>query len=207
MFVKICGLTNAEDTEAVMDLAPDAVGFIFWPQSRRYVIPAETAEWGRAAGPRILRVGVFVNETRDMIQKAAEAAELDVIQCHGTESPEFCASLGMPVWKALNLVDGLPAPASDYDVDCFLVDGYSREAPGGTGVTADWDLAGDFVATAHRPVILAGGLVAATLPRAFEKVSPWGVDVSSGVESSPGRKDLEKVKQFIQTCRNYDETS
>lgn len=199
--VKICGICRGGDAAAVAALAPDAMGFVFHPASPRAVRPAEVAAWTRGLPASIVKVGVFVDLPPAEVAAAVAEAGLDVAQLHGRESPSQCREVGAPVWKALHLERPLPAPVDAYPVDAFLVDGYASSSPGGTGVRADWDRAAAFAGAAPRPVWLAGGLHPGNVAEAIRRVRPYGVDVSSGVESRPGRKDLQKVKDFIEQCR------
>lgn len=192
----------------VMDvtaLKPDAIGYIFWPRSKRYVMPEQVAGWRALAQPGILKVGVFVDETLEHIAAAADAAGLDVVQLHGDETPDIPIRLrkmrpDLRIWKVVHL-DRAENPTANA-VDAFLVDSYSQTSPGGTGQTCDWDKARAFVSAVQKPVILAGGLHPGNVQEALHQVAPWGVDVSSGVEAAPGMKDLKLVKEFIEKCRN-----
>ncbi len=202
VFVKICGCCSRTDAEAVAELNPDALGFILWPGAKRCVRPADIGEWSRALPTPIKKVGVFVNATRDEILEAQEIAGLDIIQLHGEETPAFCESLGGEVWKAIHLNRPLTAPPDAYAVSAFLVDHHGGAQPGGTGIAVDWNAAARFVAEAPGRVVLAGGLNPVNVAWAIGMVKPWGVDVSSGVESEVGKKDLSKVKGFIEACRS-----
>jgi len=205
MFVKICGITQARDVEAVAHFEPDAMGFIFWRGAKRYVDPVNVGEWAAGLSRRILKVGVFVDPEPAEVARAIEIADLDVVQLHGRETAAFARSISTTVWKATTLSQPLPDPLTHYLVDCFVVDGHSKEAPGGTGTRADWSLAADFAMSCPRPVLLAGGLTPSNVDEAVRAVGPWGVDVSSGVEISFGQKDPHKVRDFIHTCRSHYE--
>lgn len=199
--VKICGLAHPDDVAAVAALRPDAMGFVFWPRSPRAVRPEQVADWVALIPPGILKVGVFVDESPEAILRAMTIAGLDVAQVHGRERREDFEGFPRPLWRSVSL----HSPSSErwlaWSVDAFLVDTYSAQAPGGTGCVGDWAAAREFVAIAGRPVWLAGGLTPENVREAIQVVMPWGVDVSSGVERSPGRKDLEKVARFIAACR------
>ena len=203
LFVKICGLASARDVERVAELAPDAMGFVFWPRSPRAVRASDVAEWVRGLPRTIMRVGVFVDASRRDIERIMRTARLDVVQLHGNEPWELCNALPFRVWKAVHLRDETSGFRwQEYRVDAFLVDSYSAGMPGGTGVKADWDHARRFVReVSPLPVILAGGLNPQNVASAVREVRPWGVDVSSGVESRPGRKDIRKVEEFLSICR------
>lgn len=208
-FVKICGLCSAEDVAAVAALGPDALGFVFWSGSKRHVQAADVAAWTRGLPAGILKVGVFVDSPPDAILAAAETAKLDVVQLHGFQSLENPANafpmigrIVKHVWAVIHLGrDGLPVEWGPF-VDAYLLDSYSEHLPGGTGKTCDWGAARECVVGSPKRVILAGGLTPENVREALERVGPWGVDVSSGVESRPRVKDLEKVRKFIKSCRS-----
>jgi len=202
VFVKVCGLSRAEDVEGVAALGPDALGFIFYPPSPRCVTPEAVSAWTRDLPAGIRKVGVFVDADPDELRRVRDVAGLDVLQLHGCETPARCAGLPGSVWKAVHLDRPGGALTEGYRVDAFLVDGYSSRSPGGTGVQTDWARAADFAAACTVPVLLAGGLRPDNVEEALRRVRPWGVDVSSGVEVAPGVKSLEHVKAFIETCRS-----
>jgi phosphoribosylanthranilate isomerase len=201
LFVKICGLRRPEDVEAVGALRPDAMGFIFHPRSPRYLPPERAAPVTALVPEGILKVGVFVDATPERVSEVRAAAGLDVVQLHGRERPADYAGRGLVLWKVVHL-DRRDPDAEQGPVDALLIDRYTAEAPGGTGLTADWERARCFVNEHAARVLLAGGLTPGNVEEAVRKVSPWGVDVSSGVEAVPGRKDLDKVRTFIARCRN-----
>lgn len=204
LFVKICGCCSRADLKAVSEMEPDAVGFILWPGSKRYVDANAVGDWVGDVPDSILKVGVFVNPTHDEIKRAEERAYLDVVQLHGEETPEFCAKVDGTVWKAIHLNRAMAAPLDAYEVDAFLLDHHGGVQPGGTGKTVDWEAAARFVADSPKKVLLAGGLSRDNVAEAIGAVRPWGVDVSSGVESDVGKKDLMKVKDFIVACRGVE---
>jgi phosphoribosylanthranilate isomerase len=199
-FVKICGIASAADAAAVAALGPDAMGFIFWPGSRRCVAPADVAAWARHIPAPILKVGVFVDAAPGEVAAAVAAAGLDVVQLHGREDPGRYALPGVRLWQVVRTGAG-EAATGPACIDAYLVDTYSEQSPGGTGRVGDWAAARAFVSAAGRPVILAGGLTPDNVRAAVAAVGPWGVDVSSGVEFAPGKKDIENVKRFIGRCR------
>lgn len=201
LFVKICGLASASDAQAVAALRPDALGFVLWPGSKRYARPEEVGSWTRDLPPDLLKVGVFVDATPDEVQRALAVAGLDVAQLHGAERPQDFAGRGLPLWRALSLRSAEEAVPAGWSVDAFLVDTYSAQSPGGTGLVGDWAAARSFVRRCPQAVLLAGGLHPGNVREAVAAVRPWGVDVSSGVEAAPGRKDLAKVREFIERCR------
>lgn len=201
IFVKICGLCRGEDVEAAAALRPDALGFVFWPRSPRAARPEDVAAWTRGMPAGIERVGVFVDEPPDEVRRMAETAGLTVVQLHGRESPEACGAAWPRAWKAFPLSRGPVDMLKPYPVEAFVIDSGTASMPGGTGVAADWGAAADFVRASPRPVVLAGGLSPDTVAQAVDRVRPWGVDVSSGVEAAPGRKDAARMREFVNRCR------
>ena len=203
LFVKICGLARARDVEAVAALGPDAMGFVFWPGSKRAVCAEEVAVWTRGLPAGIAKVGVFVDEAQEAVQRVRETAGLDVVQLHGGEDASYCTALAGRLWKAVHLEGGGTGSADNiYPVEALLVDSHTADAPGGTGVVADWEAARAFIAGSAIPVLLAGGLRPDNVREAVRRAKPWGVDASSGLEQRPGEKDVPKVKDFIQRCRS-----
>jgi phosphoribosylanthranilate isomerase len=203
VFVKICGMAHADDVVAVAAMKPDALGFVFWPRSPRAVRPEEVAVWTRDLPAGIKKVGVFVDDGLEAIRRAVQTAGLDVVQWQGFQALDERVAEFSNAWKAVRLTGphaARPEPAGR--VDAYLVDSYSAEAPGGTGQTVDWALAREFVRAAAKPVLLAGGLTPDNVAEAVRVVGPWGVDVCSGVELRPGRKDLAKARAFIERCRS-----
>jgi phosphoribosylanthranilate isomerase len=201
LFVKICGLARAQDVQAVARLAPDALGFVFWPGSKRAVRAEEVREWVRDVPSALLKVGVFVDAAPDEVRRVVETAGLDVAQLHGAEEPEAFADIPFRLWRAVSLRPGVDPHLDGWFVDAFLVDSYSPQSPGGTGQVGDWAAAREFVQQMPQRVLLAGGLTPDNVQAAVRAVRPWGVDVSSGVEARPREKDLDKVKAFIERCR------
>lgn len=198
--VKICGITNIEDALCAADAGADALGFVFYAKSPRCIAPEQAGEIIRALPPFILTVGLFVNAEPDFVNATAEVCNLDRIQLHGEEAPSFCARIARPVIKAFRIKDAASLESmQDYRVAGYLLDAYSQDAHGGTGLTFNWELAR--IAKRYGRIILAGGLTLDNVRRAIEVTSPYAVDVSSGVESSPGRKDPVKVKEFIQNAK------
>lgn len=207
--VKICGIASATDAEAVAALRPDFLGFIFWAGSKRFVQPRDVAAWAQNL-PAIPRVGVFVDATPDEVRRAVETAGLSVAQLHGAEDTASFRGIAPQLWQVVKIAAGetetsnfkFQIPEVPPFVDAVLLDTYSPTSPGGTGETGDWSAARDVVAAAGKPVLLAGGLTPANVAEAIRAVSPWGVDVSSGVEERPGKKDLAKTREFIHAARN-----
>lgn len=202
-FVKICGNASLEDALAVADLRPDALGFILWPGSKRYVAPERLAEWIPQVPGEMLTVGVFVDAAPSEVDRVMKLTGLKVAQLHGHEDAAAYAMPDRVLWKVARVPPQSAAEASGWSVDAVLVDTYSPASPGGTGQTGDWAAAADFVARCSKRVLLAGGLTPDNVAEAARRVKPWGLDVSSGVEREPGRKDLKKVREFIERCRSW----
>lgn len=198
--VKICGITSLDDALLALDAGADALGFVFYPPSSRNISPEQAAYIIRQLPPFIQTVGLFVNESLERVNRTADACGLDIIQLHGEESPDFCAGVTRRVLKALRVKNAASLePMAFYQVSAFLLDAWSPTAPGGTGETFNWDLALD--ASRRDRIILAGGLTPDNIADAIRQVRPYGVDVSSGVECAPGRKDPEKVREFIRRVK------
>ena len=195
--VKICGITRADDALHAEALGADAVGFIFYPKSPRYLDPDSAREISDLLGPFIARVGVFVNETAGHIAAVARSAGLTAIQYHGDSDPRTIAdATGLRVIMAFQVGSGFdPARIGDMEADACLLDACVKGQYGGTGVTCDWDTA--LACTQFGRIILAGGLHSGNIAEAIKRVRPWGVDVSSGVESAPGVKDHDKMRAFL----------
>ena len=201
IFVKICGICSGSDLEQISALGPDAVGFIQWPESKRYV-PAETAgQWDTPEGIR--RVGVFVGPTESELAHAAQPGRFDVLQVHRVSSGwtlDRELFRGLEVWRALDPSE-LYYDESAFEFDRFLLDSYDPVTVGGTGQTCDWSKARELVQSLDTPILLAGGLTPENVAEAIAAVKPCGVDVSSGVEAEPRIKDMAKVEAFIHACR------
>jgi len=198
--VKICGITNRDDALHAAACGADALGFVFFSGSPRCVTPEQVRAIAEVLPPFVSRVGLFVNESPERIRAIAGECGLDVLQLHGDEVPAACVFPPYRVIKGVrprNSVD--LAPLSAYPVAALLVDAAVPGQFGGTGQRADWQLAAQ-LAAAHR-VILAGGLTPDNVVAAVQAVRPYGVDVSSGVESAPGKKDPEKVACFIRNAK------
>lgn len=197
--IKICGVTRLEDALAAAQLGVDALGFNFWPGSKRFVTPEAAGRIIDRLPPFVVPVGVFVNQTEEELRAIAAESGIQVFQLHGDEPPELCGRLHLPVVKAIPVdqVRSLSRLLS-YEVQAFLLDTPSRGF-GGTGKPFDWSLAEGVSEVA--PVILAGGLTPANVADAIRAVRPWAVDVASGVESAPGVKDPEKMSRFVAAVR------
>lgn len=199
--VKICGITNIDDALHAADCGADALGFVFFDKSPRCVSPEQARGIIAELPPFVAAVGLFVNEQPQRILEIAESCAIDVLQLHGDETPQDCLLSPHRVVKALRIKDESSlAPLGDYAVSALLLDAWVAGAYGGTGHVSNWELAAKAAET-HR-IILAGGLNPDNVSKAVRAVRPYGVDVSSGVEDSPGRKNHEKVEAFIRAAKN-----
>ena len=195
--VKVCGITSVEDAQAAVEAGADALGFVFYPPSPRYVTPEQASAIMRTLPPFVTTVGLFVDVSVETINTIAAQCGLDRIQLHGREPPEFCGRVVRPVIKAFRIknVESLLS-LSSYQVAAYLLDAYVEGAlPGGTGASFSWELAAQ--AKPDGPVILAGGLTPENVEAAIRRIRPYGVDVSTGVERAAGVKDHRKVRTFI----------
>lgn len=200
--VKICGTTSLKDALLSVESGADAVGFIFYKESPRNISQKDVKEIVAQLPPFVESIGVFVNETSDKINRIAEQCRLTAVQLHGDESPAFCRRIKRRVVKAVRVKDAESLKGmSDFDVSGFLLDAYNEESRGGTGRVFDWNLA--LRAKKQGPVIIAGGLNPYNVYTAIHRVKPYGVDVCSGVEKSPGVKDPEKISEFIKAVHKF----
>ncbi len=202
--VKVCGITNLEDAQAAVEAGADALGFVCYRKSPRFVDAEVIRAIVSELPPFVLPVGVFVNEEQKVVRDLLDRCGLVLAQLHGDETAAYCESLGRPVLKAIRLQSrsGFLALAEFKGralVRGFLVDAFSDAAYGGTGHRVDWNLAAE--ASQLGRVILAGGLTPENVGEAIKIVRPYGVDVSSGVEANPGRKDHAKVRAFIKAAK------
>jgi phosphoribosylanthranilate isomerase len=201
--VKICGITRSGDAEAAAAAGADAIGFVFYPPSPRFVDPACAVRLRDALPPFVQTVALFVNPERAQVEEVLAQVRPALLQFHGEEAPEFCASFGTPWIKACRVRAGVDLleyfrsypGASGWLADAF-VEGY-----GGAGQSFDWSLV---PAARDRPLVLSGGLGVDNVREAIRRVRPWAVDVSSGVESAKGIKDAAKIAAFIQEVKNAD---
>ena len=203
--VKICGITNQEDALFASRCGAAALGFIFYPSSPRFIKPADAKIVCRAVPDTVIKVGVFVNEKPEVIKSIVNDCALDMIQLHGDETPEFCRQLpASMIIKAVELKnsDDL-SRALTYDVTAILADSRDRGLYGGTGQKSNWELASCL--REKKPLILSGGLNAKNIASALQTVCPDALDINSGVESSPGKKDHEKLTQIFDIIRKTNE--
>jgi phosphoribosylanthranilate isomerase len=211
--IKICGITRPEDALAAATAGADAIGLNFYPRSARFVGEEQARRIAAAVPAGIARVGVFVNESADDIQRIFDRTPLDLIQLHGDEPPEFLCQLGdRPIIRVFRVgIAGLAAALAYLDrcrqlgvvPRMVLADAAAGRSYGGTGEVADWSaLSGYPAADWHPPLILAGGLTPENVAAAIRAVRPAAVDTASGVESSPGVKDAELMKRFVEAARS-----
>ena len=203
--LKICGVTLSSDAEQLVELGVDALGANFWPQSKRYLNPADAGFLGKLNG-KILRVGVFVNAGADLPVRLFEEGLIDLVQLHGDETPDDARALvdaGIPFIKAIG-VSGVAdlATVRDFGARAILLDAHAPGVYGGTGQTIDWSLARTFTAeNTDLPLILAGGITPENVVAAIAAVRPAALDVASGAEIRPGVKDFAKVEALLAACR------
>ena len=203
--VKICGITRLEDALAAQESGADALGFIFYEKSKRFITDDNAAKIIKNLNPFIAKVGVFVNESSDKINEISAHCGLTHIQLHGTESPETVKHINRIVIKAINYTDNLSREISMWQGHPLLIDSGSKDIPGGTGQTLPWDVLKNL--NIDRPYILAGGLTVNNIELALKMLNPAAVDVSSGVENSPGIKDHRLIKKFIEQVKRYSYTN
>jgi phosphoribosylanthranilate isomerase len=199
--VKICGITSVADALAAAEAGADALGLMFYEASPRYLQMKAAVEIARELPPFVIKVGVFVNASEETVLRAIGECGLSIAQFHGDESPEFCAQFPVMTMKAFRIRDKESLRAvSNYKTDAWLLDAYVPNKLGGTGAVFNLDLAIE-ARKLGRPIFLAGGLTPETVGEAVRRVQPYGVDVSSGVESAPGKKDHAKMRAFIKAAK------
>ena len=203
LLIKICGITNLADAQAAVAAGADALGFMFYRPSKRFIEPATARAIIDNLPTNIARVGVFVNATEAEVREVIAATGINSLQFHGEETPEFCARFQpLRIWKAFRMesADSLRIVRHFADADAWLLDSHVASSHGGTGHGFDWDLA-IAAKLLGRPVILAGGLNPENVAAAVAQVRPFGLDVSSGVEAAPGKKDHAKIAAFVSAAR------
>jgi phosphoribosylanthranilate isomerase len=202
VLVKICGITNLEDALAAVDAGAEALGFNFYPRSPRCIAPAAARAIIDRLPTSVLSVGVFVNEEVGAVEKTAAAAGVSALQLHGNESPEYCKALkGRYLIKTFGTGDEFnPEDVLDYDVQAIMLDAFDKKTFGGTGKVSDWSIARK-TRELFPKLFLAGGLSSENVAEAIEQVNPYAVDACSALESSPGRKDHERMREFVAAVR------
>ena len=201
---KICGITNLDDANVAVENGASAIGFIFYEKSPRTISINNAKSISKHLPKTIARVGVFVNHEKDFINEAISEVPLDMIQLHSDETPDFCNQFDVPILKALRIKNEASLSVMDqYDVAVFLLDTFSNDQYGGTGETFDWSVLNRKFKT---PIILSGGLNSENILNAIDAVNPSAVDVNSGVESSPGKKDFNKLKSLFKNLNKTQST-
>jgi len=199
--VKICGITNYEDAAAALDMGADLLGFNFYPKSPRFIAPDRAAEIINKLPAFIDLAGIFVNTSIDQIHETKNLCQLDWVQLHGDENPQFCRELlshNVKVMKAIRIKDQTDIKkADDYFTDAILLDAFNPEKYGGTGLTFDWNIIGHI----GKRVFLAGGINPDNAADAV-KLGVYGIDVCSGIESEPGKKDHKKMKKLFDNIKH-----
>lgn len=202
--VKVCGITRHQDALSAIQHGVDALGFVFYPPSPRAMAAEHVQSIVRGLPPFVSKVGLFVNATAEQVSATITTAGIDCLQFHGEESPTFCGQFNLPYYKAVRVKTGvnLIQYEQDYaDATALLLDTYSEKAVGGTGEVFDWSL---IPPQLTKPVILAGGLEVANVAQAIQRVSPYAVDISGGVEVTKGVKSPEKIAAFMQQVVQAD---
>ena len=203
-YIKICGITRKSDLECAIECGADAVGFIAYPKSPRYVSPSEVKYLiDQCNCPNVNKVAVFVDEDLNDINKYLDVG-IDVVQLHGNETAEFSSSINCEVWRAIRLKESSQVQEfHNYPCSKFLIDSFVKgaEIPGGTGHVADWDLSAEFISSTDKDVLRAGGITRENVKEAYSRVMPFGFDLSSGVETMPGFKDPVKIREFFEEVK------
>jgi phosphoribosylanthranilate isomerase len=204
MFVKICGITRREDAEAAVSAGADALGFVFWPASPRYIDPFRARAMASALPPFVTPIGVFVDQPAEYVNGVASLAHLGAVQLHGEEDIDYVRTMNRPVVKAFGLHGDAQAAVDGLEMwpvrVLVLLDVHDPVRRGGTGRTIDWTAAAEVAR--RRRVVLAGGLTADNVGEAIARVRPFGIDVSSGVEAAPGIKDHGRLKALFEAVHD-----
>ncbi len=204
-WIKICGITNLEDACQACSLGVDALGFIFAPSPRK-ISPDTAREIILHLPPSIQKVGVFVDEKIEEVKRIFDLCGLNTVQLHGRETPEYCREIALPVIKAIRVKDTRSLEEIDrYPFASILLDAWADDRAGGTGKTFPWEIAREI--GSKRTFILSGGLNPGNVGEAIRRLHPAGVDVGSGVEKSPGLKDLFKMREFVKEVGKADAAS
>lgn len=202
--IKICGITTPKDAATAVEAGADLLGFVFYNGSARHVAPDQAAIICRDVPRHVLRVGLFVNPTVERVEEAIHVCDLQMVQFHGDETPDFCRQFSVMTMKAFRVKGpGTLDRLMEYATDAWLLDAHVPGKFGGTGKTFDWQIAAQ-ATQFGRPVFLAGGLTPDNVGAAIQTVRPYGVDVSGGVEVEPGRKDPQKVAAFVSAAKQVD---
>ena len=201
MHIKICGITTLKVAKAAEEAGADFIGFVFAPSSRN-IRPSDAAKIANTLSPNIQKVGVFVNESLEEMERIANIVGLDMIQLHGDEPEEIAKQLSYPVIKAFSIDKVKPEKITTYPCEYLLIDSPGEAYRGGSGKTFSWELL-DELQIPRDKLILAGGLTPTNIQQAIQQVRPVGVDVSSGVETN-GQKDIKKIQTFINNAKQIE---
>lgn len=210
--IKICGITRLTDAQAAIRAGVDALGFVFYPPSKRSISISSATRVCDKLSPFIDKVGLFVNPSEDEVKRTVDNIPLSLLQFHGDETPEFCDKFSLPYIKSIPMVADNDDNSYNNEIIekfthlhsnaiGFLLDTFHKDLAGGTGIAFDWEGIRNL---SEKPIILAGGLNKKNIYKAIRCVSPYAVDISSGVESAPGVKDSEKILEFVQSVRSAD---
>jgi phosphoribosylanthranilate isomerase len=204
-WIKICGITQHSDALAACELGADAIGLVFYPPSSRAISVNQIEGIVRDLPKQVAVVALFVDPTVEEVNQVIATGMIDLLQFHGEETPTYCQSFGLPTMKAFRVgkdLDLQKSIALHGGSELILLDAYEKDAPGGTGKLFDWDVAIKAAQSKEIKLVLAGGLNPDNVQEAVIRVGPFGVDVSSGVESSPGKKDIALIEKFIEGVRS-----
>jgi len=203
--VKVCGITRLEDALLAEQLGADAIGFIFYKMSKRYITPEQAGIISEALSAFALRVGVFVNANPEEIKSIAAVSKINVVQLHGEELSETLEQINLPTVKSFRVSENFDFSILEkYACSTFLLDTFSEKGYGGTGKTFNWGIIPEEV---RSRVLIAGGVSDRNVENIFKQIHPYGVDLSSSLESSPGIKDHNKMKQFFNKINQLRSTS
>ncbi len=201
--IKFCGITRFEDARIAANLGVDALGFIFFKKSPRYIDPQSAAQIIKKLPPFVSRVGVFVNEDLSTILEIVKLTNIDTVQLHGSESPEFCSQIPLPVLKSFSVKSDMDFSILDnYSCSGFLLDTWNNEMHGGSGKTFNWSIAKS-LCNHYGNIVIAGGLGPSNVEEALDTLHPYGVDINSGIEIMPGVKNPHKMKDIVRIIRNW----
>lgn len=201
--VKICGITRPQDAEVAAACGADAIGMVFYPPSKRHIGDLGLArEIAQSVGPFVSVVALVVDQTRAAVEELLQCVPVHLLQFHGNEKHEDCCLYGRPFIKALRMKEGVEVTQTLADfpqAQGILLDAYVKGVPGGTGERFDWNRVPD---SSSKPIVLAGGLTPENVAQAVLTAKPYAVDVSGGVEASPGVKDAQRIKEFVQNAKS-----
>ena len=204
VYAKVCGITNVEDAQLAVEFGASAIGMVFWPESPRFVDPKKAAIVRSVIPFSVLPVGVFVDQSVSYVRRVAEILHLGAVQLHGCESYVYCQSIGLPIIRAVSVENGkmMTALSDVPETATVLLDAHDPIKKGGTGKSIDWESARSLARS--RKIILSGGLRPETVALGVRTVQPFGVDVSSGVEQYPGRKDPALLRSFFKALASVE---